>query len=154
MMSKKRQRDLYRWLLTKFSVSYSKEALRCYRAEEDEGTVNDGGLTKKELRALVVAIKADPYWHVLRKEVRRPFRLRLTNRRGRVAWGGVDGIGIPDSFTGRTIHTVIHEMAHAALGGGGHGKDFLTVMLYLMTRFEGMQYVERLKARLRARGAL
>ena len=157
MMTKKRRAWLYRWLTKthNFSDKYAREALRCYTAEEDPDTTNEAQLTKKNVRVLVKRIMADPDWKWLRRKSYggRRFCLRFTGRWRTDAWGGQNGITIPDHPRSRTIHTVVHEMAHTALTGGGHGHTFLQLMLCLSRRFEGLTYANRLETRLRARGA-
>jgi putative metallohydrolase (TIGR04338 family) len=77
--------------------------------------------------------------------------------KGRSDWasGGRMGLSLPDQRWARSVHVIIHEMAHACHPNSEcHGRKFCHSLLVLTREFEGAQFARLLRHRLYQTGAL
>ena len=133
----------------------TEQTIRTYDAELYGDATNEGVLSQKQVEQLVYKIGVSD-WFQRRWPVPTGTEIKIIWRapQARWAWGSPTRIEIPNNSFGRSIHTIVHEMAHAATGALGHGPKFLKALLYLTRHYEGIEYARQLKKRLRETGAL
>jgi hypothetical protein len=132
------------------------QAVRVYSAEQYGEACSPATLSNRDVPAFLIDICRSPLWKRYWGKTKLVVKWRSP---GSSAIGGVTTddepfIQLPKDRFGRSIHTIIHEMAHAMSQQGNHGPKFCTMLLRLTKHFEGAQYAAMLRQRLHETGAL
>ena len=130
------------------SKTYGEKDLDFYTIESTPGVTSGAVFRDSEaLGAFLTSVCRSKIWKVKWKKTK--LRVYLRPRWVTTARGGrtknFPFIEIPDSPFGKSVHTIIHELAHALSGDGTHGPRFLKSMLRLMREFEGIHFAETLE---------
>lgn len=147
----------------KGGVWASRQTCAVYTAEQVTGFYARFKNTAEVVHFLF-RIRQDPKW--IARWGSTPLNIVLKSRRPSVAEGGIKPykvkgkvvyqpwLCLPQNPFGRSVHTVVHEMAHALTAQGRHDARFCRALIYLTRQFEGESYARELKRRLYQTGAL
>lgn len=135
------------------------QTTKCYAAEQLSGVCSVAELANfADVKRFVLMVCRGEMWQSKFKG--KQLQLWYGKKRGNnYAYGGKVASGLPMIYLpptrhGRSVHTIIHEFAHAYLGGGGHSPRFIHTMLRFMKDYEGDFHAKRLKTYMKATGAL
>jgi len=153
--TKEKDRKRRRHLKQYFAERTIDQTCNVYDAEQFGNAISDARLKdRKEVLAFVATIKKSKYWQ-RHNPYRKLHRVKFSGPQGRWASGGRRGIKLPDAPWARTVHNIVHEMAHGCHPNSEmHGKKFIHSLLILTREFEGAAFARSLKKRLYQTGAL
>jgi len=154
-MTATKRKQTERWL---YGLGYGKKEIdrtvQVYNAEQYGMPPEPVFRTRAEVKEFVALVQKYPFWNRMWKRFKiKKFKLTFLPKGRTVAWGGPRGIDLPDNPHGRSLHTILHEMAHAATGGG-HRQLFCLVLVNLTHEFAGRTIADRLRQRYYQTGAL
>jgi hypothetical protein len=137
-------------------VVYTEEAERVYDAE-DSLTRSMVGLDKKNWLQFISDVLDDPKWKKVWGKKKLTISIRSTGMRYAYAYvrRGSPTIAIGSANYQRGMHITLHEIAHLIAGQDHqHDEVFCRTLLYLVRRYIGTVYHDKLEKRMYETGAL
>lgn len=144
-MTKKHEQDMRRYLSTIYDKADTEQTIRCYKGEQWRSFGDARFKSRVQVRTFVREIE---------KYIGRKIRVKFLSAKAGWAWGGHGSIELPDAGHGRTLHTIVHEIAHCVAGPCGHDPKFIRVLLRLVKEFEGAHFAREMEKRMYQTGAL